>query len=164
MLLTNPQLQGTREFDVTFIYRWDCVQEGSTCFCWQTQADFPSASVCRGFREKGWVPFWPWICRKIRHTGISLLMVLVSNRCMHTLMNMPVPHMCMPLYWRDLENASALNIYVVQETDLPRRLLGLLLFSPWEIIMRNPRTATIKDTRKFFIFSSLRQVKVEDYP
>ena len=44
-------------------------------------------------------------------------MVLVSNRCMHTLMNMPVPHMCMPLYWRDLENASALNIYVVQETE-----------------------------------------------
>lgn len=44
-------------------------------------------------------------------------MVLVSSRCMHTLMNMPVPHMCMPLYWRELENASALNICVVQETE-----------------------------------------------
>ena len=37
-------------------------------------------------------------------------MVLVSSGCMHTLMNMPVPHMCIPLYWQEFENASALNI------------------------------------------------------
>lgn len=29
---------------------------------------------------------------------------------MHTLMNMPVPHTCMPLNWGEFENASALNI------------------------------------------------------